>query len=99
MEPLQIIAQSINDILDSLPKRPSTYGTLDLSKEPLFLKRTHRYSQVFLTNPIDLCVDIPLFGEFLLTLPVGWHDLSLPENARVALASGGSLSALYRSID
>jgi hypothetical protein len=102
MEPMSIVAREllecINDIWEKFAKCPPVDSALVLSEVPIFLKRTHRYSLIFLRNPVNLLIDICGIGSFHLTLYPGWNDLSLPDKTKISLVSG-KLSAIHRCTD
>lgn len=93
------LLEEIEKIADNLPKRPSTDSLLALSETPLSLKLTHRYGLLFLGKPVDLLIDMYGIGKACVSLGVGWNQLDMGEGTAIALASGGSLSALYRCTD
>jgi hypothetical protein len=106
MEPMRILAHEISEMLayidalwENTPKRPPVDNLLALSETPISLKLPRRYGLLFLSKPIDLLIDMCGIGKFPLSLQVGWNDVSFPEGTTIALASDGSLSALYRCSD
>ena len=93
------LLEEVKEIADRFVKLPQIDHSVTLSATPISLKLTRRYSLLFLSKPTDLFIDISGIGRVLLSLQIGWNDISLPFETEVSLASDGVVSAIYRCID